>query len=364
MAPTVLIAPDSFKGTFSASQVAEAAAEGVRQAGANADLCPVADGGEGTMEILIAALGGTISRAPAHDPLGRAITARIGWLADGDAAIVETAEASGLALVAAEERDAERASTFGTGELIAHAAQAGAAEVIIAVGGSATSDGGQGAVEAIEQAGGLGSARLVVLCDVTTSFENAAKRFAPQKGADAEAVVRLTARLNAQALALPRDPRGVPMTGAAGGLSGGLWAAFRARLAPGAAWVLEAVQLEHRLAAADATIVGEGQIDSQSLEGKIVGAIAARCKAARVPVHAIVGSRDLSDEHAAEVGLASVQVATDLAAVRSAARQVVATITEDLRTRCGDACCEPQGADQAERPRAEAGQAAARAQLD
>lgn len=322
----MLIAPDSFKGTFTASQVARAAAEGVRAEGAEADLCPVADGGEGTMEILLAALDGATTETDAHDPLGRPVRARIGWLPDRATAIVETAEASGLALLAPQERDAERASTFGTGELIARAAADGAARVILAVGGSATTDGGAGALEAIGQSGGLRGAELIVLCDVTTPYERAALRFAPQKGADPAAVARLTARLEAQAASLPRDPRGVPMTGAAGGLSGGLWAALGARLEPGAAWVLRAVELDRRLASADAAIVGEGRLDDQSVEGKIVGAIAARCRGAGVPTHAIVGSRRLSDEDAAAAGLASVQVASRLDAIREAAGRLARSL--------------------------------------
>lgn len=327
MAPQVLIAPDSFKGTFSAPEVAAAAAEGVREAGIAADPCPVADGGEGTMEILVAALGGTLSEQIAHDPLGRPVQARLGWIEDGRVAIVETAQASGLALVEPQQRDAERASTFGTGELIAAAAAGGAQRVIVGVGGSATTDGGQGALQAIEQAGGLGGTEIVVLCDVTTSFENAAVRFAPQKGADEQAVARLSARLDELATMFPRDPRGVPMTGAAGGLSGGLWAVLGAHLEPGAAWVLEAVGVDRRLAQADAVIVGEGCLDDQSIEGKIVGALADRCQAASVPVHAIVGSTRLSEEQALQAGLASVHVAPELNDVRAAARQVALTLS-------------------------------------
>ena len=199
---------------------------------------PAADGGEGTMEALLAALGGELVSAPAHDPLGRPIEASYARLADGDTAVVEVARASGLSLVAERERDAEAASTAGTGELVAAAAAGGARRVLVAAGGSATTDGGAGAIEAIEAAGGLGKAKLEVLCDVSIPFERAAEVFAPQKGADPAAVARLTARLVARAGALPRDPRGRAMTGAAGGLSGGLWAAFAARLVPGAAYVL------------------------------------------------------------------------------------------------------------------------------
>ena len=215
-----LVAPDSFKGTLSAGEVAEAIGAGLREAGAEATLMPAADGGEGTMEALLAALGGELVSAPAHDPLGRPIEASYARLADGDTAVVEVARASGLSLVAERERDAEAASTAGTGELVAAAAAGGSRRVLVAAGGSATTDGGAGAIEAIEAAGGLGKAKLEVLCDVSIPFERAAEVFAPQKGADPAAVARLTARLVARAGALPRDPRGRAMTGAAGGLSG------------------------------------------------------------------------------------------------------------------------------------------------
>ena len=170
-----------------------------------------------------------------------------------------------------DERDAWAASTYGTGELIAAGAQAGAAVIIVAVGGSATSDGGAGALEAIEEAGGLGGARLVVLCDVRTPFEDAPKVFGPQKGADAEMVARLERRLDALAAGWPRDPRGVPMTGCAGGLSGGLWAVHGATLEPGAPWVLDALDFNDRMRASRAVVTGEGKLDEQTLQGKLVG---------------------------------------------------------------------------------------------
>jgi len=220
----VLVAPDSFKGTFRASEVAGAIGRGLERAGLMPpDLCPVADGGEGTLDALLPGLGGEVVAADAHDPLGRELTGCFGLVEDGGSAIVETATASGLALVAESERDAWAASTYGTGELIAAAAAAGAAVIIVAVGGSATTDGGAGALEAIEDAGGLGGAKLVVLGDVRTPFEDAPKVFGPQKGADAPMIARLEARLDELAQTLPKDPRGVPMTGAAGGLGGGLW---------------------------------------------------------------------------------------------------------------------------------------------
>ena len=132
-----------------------------------------------------------------------------------------------------------------------------------------------------------------MLCDVRTPFEDAARVFGPQKGADAEEVRKLTARLNGQARRLRRDPRGVPMTGAAGGLAGGLWAAFGAELVPGASFVLDALDFDARMRAARAVITGEGRLDEQSLAGKAVSEIATRARQAGVPCHAIVGTREL-----------------------------------------------------------------------
>src|SRR5205085_7900023 len=173
----------SFKGTLRATEVAAALARGLEAAGWPVEACPVADGGEGTMEVLLTALGGETAAAPVHDPLGRELTAGFGLLEDGGTAVVETAQASGLELVAEDERDPVAASTAGTGELIVAAVDAGAAVVLVGVGGSATTDGGAGAIRAIEHAGGLRGTRLVVLCDARTPFERAAEVVGPQKGA-------------------------------------------------------------------------------------------------------------------------------------------------------------------------------------
>jgi glycerate 2-kinase len=291
----LLVAPDSFKGTFRATEVAAAVGRGIERAGLEPpDLCPVADGGEGTLEVLLTALGGETAGADAHDPLGRPLRAGFGLVEDGGTAVVEVAEASGLGRVAPGERDAEAASSAGTGELIAAAVEAGAQVVLVAAGGSATTDGGAGAIAAIEEAGGLHGARLVVLCDVRTPFERAAAVFGPQKGADAAAVARLERRLDAFAATLPRDPRGRPLTGAVGGLAGGLWAALGARLEPGAPFVLDALGFDERLRAAGAVIVGEGRLDATTLQGKIAGEIAVRARQGGVPCHAVCGEHALA----------------------------------------------------------------------
>jgi len=323
----VLVAPDGFKGTFRATEVAAAIGRGLESAGLRPpDLCPVADGGHGTMEVLLTALGGETSAAPVHDPLGREIEAAFALVEDGDTAIVEMARASGLALLAENERDAEAASTRGTGELIVAAVQEGARVVLVACGGSATTDGGVGAIEAIEDAGGLGGAKIVCLCDVRVPFERAAIVFGPQKGADPAAVKRLTKRLQQIARDLPRDPRGEPMTGCAGGLSGGLWAQYGAALEPGAPFVLRTLDFDERMRASRAVIVGEGRIDEQTLEGKIAGEIATRARQSGVPCFAIVGRDELDAFGARMLDLQRVLEATDLDAIAAAAASLVDVI--------------------------------------
>jgi glycerate kinase len=319
-----LIAPDSFKGTYSALEVALAIARGLDGAG-SIDLCPAADGGEGTLAVLLPALGGTTSQETVHDPLGRPLTAALGWIEERTTAIVESASASGLGLVAVAERDAERASTAGTGELVAAAVRAGASCVTVTAGGSASTDGGAGAIQAIEATGGLHGAKLTVLADVATPFERAAEVFGAQKGADEEAVRRLTARLHAQAETLPRDPRGVPMTGAAGGLAGGLWARYGADIRAGAAWVLDALDFDRRLRQARAVITGEGRLDTQTLEGKLLSEIARRCQATGVPVHAIVGSCTLNTDELAKLSLASLSQASDEREIQNSASELART---------------------------------------
>jgi glycerate kinase len=315
----VLVAPDSFKGTFRATEVAAAIGRGLESAGlAPPDLCPVADGGDGTMEVLLTALGGDTAAARVHDPLGREVDAAYALIEDGGTAVIEMARASGLALVEPDERDAVAASTRGTGELIAAAAE-GAQVVLVACGGSATTDGAAGAIEAIEEAGGLGGARIVCLCDVRTPFERAAEVFGPQKGADPATVRQLTKRLNDFAQTLPRDPRGQPMTGCAGGLSGGLWAQYGAALEPGAAFVLDALDFDARMRAARAVIAGEGKIDEQTLQGKIAGEIATRARQAGVPCFAIVGTRELDAFGARMLDLQRILEAGDLDAIAAAA---------------------------------------------
>ena len=324
----VLVAPDSFKGTFSAREVAHAIAEGLRSAGREAEEVPVADGGEGTMDVLMATLGGELRTLTVSDPLGRPVKAGFALLPDGSA-VVEMAQASGLSLVAEAERDAWAASTRGTGELIAAAVEAGASRIVVTVGGSATTDGGAGAIDALREAGlvkastgGLGI-DMDVVCDVRVPFERAPSVYGPQKGADPATVERLEQRLDELAETFPRDPRGVPMTGAAGGLSGGLWAALGAELVPGAAYVLDAVGFDARMRASAFVVTGEGSLDEQTLQGKIVGEVATRCRQGGVPCHAIVGRNKLDPFGERIIDLASVTEATTLDELRHAGAALI-----------------------------------------
>jgi glycerate kinase len=187
--------------------------------------------------------------------------------------------------------------------------------------------------EAICEGGGLGATRLVVLCDVETAFEDAPRIFGPQKGADAATVARLEERLDAYARELPRDPRGVRGTGVAGGLSGGLWAAFGAELRPGAAAVLDALNVDARMRAAQLVVAGEGCVDEQSFGGKVVGELVRRARDAGVPVHAVAGSTTLPEAEWAGVGLRRVWTASTLEEIEAAGRALGIAAAQSARRR-------------------------------
>lgn len=315
-----VVCPDGFKGTFSAREVAAAIAAGVREGGFEAVELPPADGGEGTLDVLLAR-GGERRTATVTGPLGDPVEAEYGLLDGGLVGVVEMAQASGLTLVPEERRDAWAASTRGTGELIAAVAADGVERILVSVGGSATTDGGAGALAALAEAR-TPVPPLTVLCDVATPYEDAAIVFGPQKGADPAMVERLTERLDDLASTLPRDPRGVPMTGAAGGLSGALWAAKGAELVSGADFVLDLLGFDRLLDDTDLVITGEGRLDEQSAAGKVVGVIAGRCRTAGVPCVAIVGQSRLDETAAAAMGLAGVFQASSAAEQRAAGRMV------------------------------------------
>jgi glycerate kinase len=324
----IMLAPDSFKGTMSAATVAEALADGVIAAGGAVDSCPVADGGEGTLEALRSSVPGTLRHVDATAPDGAPVRASYLLGADGVTAVIETASASGLHLIDVDRVDAFAATSRGTGEVISAAVAAGATDILLGVGGSGCTDGGLGAVAAIAEAGGLGQARLTVLCDVVTPYEEAARVFAPQKGADPETVERLTSRLHTTAAGLPRDPRAVARTGAAGGLAGGLWASFDAALVSGIDVVLERSMASLRLAQADAVITGEGCLDAQTAQGKVVEGVSRWARHAGVPAYAVVGRNAAAPSTQASLGLVAVLEAGTPALLRHAATVITEQVTQ------------------------------------
>jgi glycerate kinase len=250
-------------------------AAGLHTAGLESRELPLADGGEGTLDVLVGACGGARHRARVTGPLGAHVEAPWAMLGDGTA-VIEAAAAAGLALVG-DRRDPMGATTRGVGELLRVAAGHGATRAVVCVGGSASTDGGLGAVEALDWS--LGGLEVTVLCDVRTGFVDAAARFGPQKGAGPAQVALLTARLEGLA-GRYRETTGVdvaalPGAGAAGGLAGGL-AALGASLRPGIDAVADAVGLDEALADADVVVTGEGRLDATSFEGKVVGAVLER----------------------------------------------------------------------------------------
>jgi glycerate kinase len=325
----VLIAPTAFKGTLSALEAADALARGAAEALPEAEIVrmPVADGGDGTMEVLVSALDGDLFPMIAMGPLGRPVDATYGWL-PGDIAVVELASASGLAHVAPEQRDPMRATTRGTGDLIAAALERRPRRIIVGVGGSATSDGGAGIAEALGVSltdkngaaidpGALGLAALegidisrrdrnleevdlVVACDVVNPLlghQGAARVFAPQKGAGPQQVEAIENALNRFADLTLRDLDiwlgDMPRAGAAGGAAGGMHALLGASLEEGFDVIADAIGFGEQLSRADLLIVGEGRLDRQSLSGKAPIAAARMAKRKGKRVWAFAGSIDL-----------------------------------------------------------------------
>jgi glycerate 2-kinase len=321
----VVVAPAPFKGALPAAAAARAIAAGLRLAvpGVETRLVPVADGGEGTLDALVAAARGRRRPVVVSDPLGRPVEAAVGEL-PGAVAVVELALASGYERLAPDERDPEATSTRGTGEMIRAALDLGARRIVVGLGGSATTDGGLGlaaalGVRALDSDGRelpgrgadlgrvaridlsgrdprLAGAAIEVACDVDAPFhgpEGAARVFGPQKGASPEAVERLDAGLAGLAEAI-REATGVDLAavagaGAAGGAAGGLMALLGARLRPGAPLVLDAVGLDRHLEGAALCVTGEGRIDGTSLAGKAPVAVAAACGRRGVPCVALCG---------------------------------------------------------------------------
>jgi glycerate kinase len=287
--------PDKYRGTLPARGAAEAIARAAAQAGWECDIAPVSDGGEGFLDVF--ATLGVRRRARVSGPLGRDVGAE--WLSGREElyprrqwAVLESALVIGHALVGGpESNDPVRATTTGVGELIEAALTAGARQLVVGMGGSATTDGGLGAVEALFPPG-LAGVELLVACDVETRFLDAAAVFAPQKGATPAQVELLRRRLARVAQLYEErfgiDVRDLPGSGAAGGLAGGL-AALGARLLPGFDLVADRLELAERISRADLVVTGEGYLDQQSFAGKAVGGVVRLAAAAAVPVLVVAG---------------------------------------------------------------------------
>lgn len=338
----ILLVPDSFKGTLSSRQVCQVMAGQLRRFFPQAQVksIPVADGGEGSVEAFLAAAGGERRTRTVTGPFGEPVEAFYGILGDGRTAVIEMAACAGLPL--AEGRlNPERATTYGVGELLLAAKEAGCTKAILGLGGSCTNDGGAGAAAAlgakfiradgtafVPSGGTLGEIaaldvspvaqalqgmELTAMCDIDNPLygeAGAAAVFAPQKGADAAMVARLDAGLRhlgqVAARCLGRDFSHLPGAGAAGGLGFGMAAFCGAQLRMGIDAVLDAVGFDSLLPGTDVVFTGEGKIDSQSARGKVVSGVAARCRKAGVPVVAVVGQIDQGFEEMYQQGLTAV----------------------------------------------------------
>lgn len=284
----LLVCPDKFRGTLSAADAAAAMAAGAEAAGHSAVAQPLADGGEGTLE----AFGGPNRRTTVTGPLGEPVEAE--WQMVGDRAVIEMARASGLALAGGPEgNDPIGATTAGTGELLSAAVASGARRIVVGLGGSATIDGGLGALQAMAPLARLAGVEIEAACDVTTRFVDAAAVFGPQKGASPKQVVLLSRRLRRLADVYEHEHgvavHGLDRSGAAGGLAGAL-AAIGARLEAGFELIAEHVELYDLIEQADLVITGEGALDESSFAGKVVGGVAGLAAEAGVDVVAVVGS--------------------------------------------------------------------------
>jgi glycerate kinase len=339
----VVVAPNSFKGSLSATHAASAIARGVREAFPDAEIVeiPVADGGDGTVEALVTARNGIYRWANVEGPLGDPVLSHFGLLDDGSTAVVELASASGYELIHPARRDPRKTSTFGFGQLLEAARQAGAKSIIAGIGGSATNDGGTGMATALgyrllDSAGrelprggsalsrldridasglnaGWGSVKVMVACDVTnplTGPHGASYVYGPQKGADPVTVRQLDAALGHLADVIERDfnkrVRDLPGAGAAGGTGAGLIAFLDAQLVPGAPLVVEASGFDQKLEGAALVITGEGKADSQTAYGKAPGEVARRAKAARIPVLLMAGTKGPGWEALDALGVSSI----------------------------------------------------------
>jgi glycerate kinase len=292
--PLLLASPDKYRGTLGGPSAAAAMADGARDAGWEAVELPVSDGGEGFLDCFSGR--GRLRTTSVQDPLGRPVAAEWLLLDGGRTAVIETARAIGLQVVGGPEgNDPLAASSAGAGQLLGAAVADGARRLLVGLGGSATTDGGAGALAALGRGARLAGVEVVVACDVTTRFVDAARTFAPQKGATPAQVALLERRLQRMAQELEElgqvDVRAISGAGAAGGLGGAL-AALGASLVPGFDVVADALDLAEHVATADLVVTGEGFLDEQSFAGKAVGGVAALAAAEGVPVVAVVGDAD------------------------------------------------------------------------
>ncbi len=336
----VVIAPDSFKGSLSAWEVAQAVERGVKRAVPNCEtvLVPLSDGGEGLVEALVEATEGTYHELQVKGPLGEPVWAKLGVLGDGETAVIEMAQASGLTLIPEEKRNPLLTTTYGTGELIRLALDLGCINLIIGLGGSATNDGGAGMAQALgvqllDDVGeevGLGGAELArlasidisgldsrisevkiqVACDVTnplTGPQGASAVYGPQKGATPEMVEQLDKALANYAEVIRKDlgidVEHVPGAGAAGGLGAGLLAFLKGELVSGIELVLNTVNFRAEADTADLVFTGEGKFDAQSAYGKVPIGVARACKPMEVPVVVLAGSVALDIEAVHDEGI-------------------------------------------------------------
>jgi glycerate kinase len=316
----VLAAPDKFKGSATAREVAAAIGHACWELGVDCVEIPMADGGDGLLEVLGGANRESTVTGPLHDPV------RAGWRFSGDTAVIEMARASGLVLAGgADGNEALDATTTGTGELIDHALDAGAKRIIVGLGGSATTDGGFGAIRAISAIARLKQVELLAACDVSTRFTDAAAVFGPQKGASTAQIKLLERRLDRLVQMFDEDfdfdVTALEGGGAAGGLGGAL-AALGGRLVPGFELVADELDLFDHLDAdnpdrVDVIITGEGRLDTTSFDGKVVGGIVGLGRDAGIPVMAVVGDAD-PEVLGPSTGLCDTAVLADLFGLESA----------------------------------------------
>lgn len=370
----VVLIPDSFKGTMSSAEVCSIMAEQIRRYEPAAQIVqiPVADGGEGTVDAFLSAMGGEKVSLPVQGPYGENVQGFYGLVNGGHTAVVEIAACAGLPLVG-ENRHAEKTTTYGVGQLIAHAVKSGCKKIIVGLGGSATNDGGAGAasalgirfldaegkaflpvgetldriasIDASALCSELKNTELITMCDIDNPLcgpQGAAAVFGPQKGAD-EATIRLLDR-NLAHLAgvmkkdLGKEVREIPGAGAAGGMGAGMVAFFGSKLQMGIETVLETVRFDELAQGADLIFTGEGKLDFQSLRGKVISGVAKHARVLNVPLIAVVGDIGDNIEPVYQLGVKAVfsinRAVVDLSAAKKRSRRNLSDTMNNLMRFC------------------------------